>query len=372
MTQYLRKILFDIPPYIPGKSIESLKKEYGNLKIYKLASNENPLGPSPRAVKAIKKYLKNIHRYPDPDANHLKKKLAEKLNLSPDNFLIGNGAAEIIDLIALAFIDAGDEVLLSYPTFPKYALSARRVLANVINIEMKNFQHDYHAILDRISPKTKLIFIDTPSNPVGCKLSRAEQQYILDRLPDHVILVIDEAYREFMTEQDWLDYSEVLSDRKNVLFLRTLSKVYGLSGLRIGYLVGNPETIADVNRVREVFNVNSLALVAAEAALDDEEHLRRTIEVNEKGKRYLYRHLKRLGFNFQPTYANFILVDTKRPLTAVYDYLLQRGIIVRPINLNGIANGYIRFSIGKPAANRAFIQAMNEMKPKIIEMEKNL
>jgi len=359
----------EIPPYIPGKSIESIKNENGLLKIYKLASNENPLGPSPKAVKAIKQYLKYIHRYPDPDANRMKKKLAEKLDLSPDHFLIGNGGAEIIDLIALALIDPGDEVLLSYPTFPKYALSVKRVLGSVINIEMKNFQHDYHAILNGISPKTKLIFIDTPSNPVGCKLSRAEQQFILDNLPEHVMLVLDEAYREFIDEQDCLDYHDVLPDRKNVLFLRTLSKGYGLSGLRIGYLIGHPDTIADVNRVREVFNVNSLALVAAEAALDDDEHLQRTIEVNEKGKQYLYRHLERLGFDFLPTSANFILVNTKRPVDRVDEFLLQRGIIIRPMHLNGFAHEFIRVSIGKPAANRAFIKAVGELKTAINEIK---
>lgn len=369
MTQYLRKILLEIPDYIPGRSIESIQQEFGNSKIYKLASNENPLGPSPKAVKAIKKYLKNIHRYPDPDANGLKKKLAEKLNLAPDNFLIGNGAAEIIDLIALAFIDPGDEVLLSYPTFPKYALSAKRVLGRVINIEMKNFQHDYHVILNRISLKTKLIFIDTPSNPVGCKLNRSEQQFILDNLPDHVVLILDEAYREFIDERDCLNYHEVLPQRKNVLFLRTLSKGYGLSGLRIGYLVGHPDTIADVNRVREVFNVNSLALVAAEAALDDEDHLRRTIKTNEKGKHYLYHHLEQLGLDFQPTNANFMLVNTNRPLNEVDEFLLHRGIIVRPMNLNGFINGYIRVSIGKPSANRAFIKAMEELKTAIAEIK---
>lgn len=369
MSRFARKILLDIPPYIPGRSVESIKEEFGLTKVYKLASNENPLGPSPKAVKAIKRYLKNIHRYPDPDANGLKKKLAEKFNLTPDNFLIGNGAAEIIDLIALALIDPDDEVLLSYPTFPKYYLSTKRVLGKVIKIPMKNFQHDSHAILKRISSKTKLIFIDTPSNPVGCKLSRSEQQFLLANLPQHVVMVLDEAYREFIDENDCLDYHEVILQRKNVLFLRTLSKGYGLSGLRIGYLVGHPDTIADVNRVREVFNVNSLALVAAEAALDDDDHLNRTIETNEKGKQYLYRHLKRLGFDFQPTYANFLLVDANQPLDEVNKFLLQHGIIVRPMNLNGFANGYIRVSIGKPAANRAFIHAMKELKLKIPEFD---
>ena len=369
MSQYLRKILLDIPPYIPGKTVDAIKEQYGISKIYKLASNENPLGPSPKAIKAIKQYLKNIHRYPDPDAMCLKAKLADKIKLTFENFLIGNGAAEIIDLIALTFIDPKDEILLSYPTFPKYALSAKRVLGNVISIKMKNFQHDYLEILNRVSSKTKLIFIDTPCNPVGCKLSRAEQRFILSKLPDSVVLVLDEAYREFIDEQDCLNYNEVLSDRKNVLFLRTLSKGYGLSGLRVGYLIGHPDTIADVNRVREVFNVNSLALVAAEAALDDDEHLKRTIETNEKGKQYLYRHLERLGFDFQPTNANFILVNTNRPLNAVDEFLLKRGIIIRPLNLNGFNNGYIRVSIGKPTANRAFIQTMEEIKTNITEME---
>lgn len=367
MSKYVRKILLDIPPYIPGQSIDSIKKEFGLTKIYKLASNENPLGPSPKAVKAIKQYLKNVNRYPDADAACLKNKLAEKLHLSPDNFLIGNGAAEIIDLIALAFIDPDDEVLLSYPTFPKYYLSTKRVLGKAINIPMKDFHHDYKTMLNRITQKTKLIFVDTPSNPVGSKLSKKEQEFIINELPDHVLLIIDEAYRDFVDKDDCLDTDKILREQRNVLFLRSFSKGYGLSGLRIGYLVGHPDTIADVNRVREVFNVNSLALVAAEAALDDDDHLKRTIEANEKGKQYLYRHLERLGFDFQPTHANFLLVDANYPLNEVNEFLLQHGVIVRPLNLNGFANGYIRVSIGKPSANRAFIHAIEELQLKISE-----
>lgn len=367
MSQYVRKILLEIPPYIPGRSVKSIQQEFGLTKIYKLASNENPLGPSPKAVKAIKQYLKNVNRYPDADAACLKNKLAEKLHLSSENFLIGNGAAEIIDLIALAFIDPDDEVLLSYPTFPKYYLSTKRVLGKVINVPMKDFHYDYTTMLNRINQKTKLVFVDTPSNPVGSRLGKKEQEFIINELPDHVLLIIDEAYRDFVDENDCLDTNHILREKSNVLFLRSFSKGYGLSGLRIGYLIGHPDTIADVNRVREVFNVNSLALVAAEAALDDDEHLQRTIEVNEKGKQYLYRHLKRIGFDFLPTYANFILVNTKRPVDMVDEFLLQRGIIIRPLNLNGFTNGYIRVSIGKTSANRAFVRAIEEMKIKIVK-----
>ena len=371
MSQYLKKILLEIPPYIPGRSLESIKQDYHPAKVYKLASNENPLGPSPKAVKAIKKYLKNLHLYPDPEATNLKQKLARKLKLTPENLLIGNGAAEIIDLIALAFIEPEQEIILSYPTFPKYYLSSRRVFGNIINIQMKNFRHDYQTILKRVNSKTKMIFIDNPSNPVGSKLSKTEQEFVLKHLPNHVILILDEAYREFNDEYDCLDYTTVLQTRLNVLFLRTLSKGYGLSGLRVGYLVGHSEIIADVNRVREVFNVNALALVAAEAALDDEDHLKQTIECNENGKRYLSRHLKRLGYQFQPTSTNFLFVNTNRPLPAVEDFLLRHGIIVRPMTLNGMANGYIRVSIGRQSANRAFIQAMEKMKNTIAEIETN-
>ena len=357
----------EIPPYIPGRSVESIQQEFGISKVYKLASNENPLGPSPKALKAIKKYLKNVHRYPDADASCLKKKLAEKFNLSSENFLIGNGAAEIIDLIALAFIDPDDEVLLSYPTFPKYYLSTKQVLGKVINIPMKDFHHDYKTMLNRITQKTKLIFIDTPSNPVGSRLSKKEQEFIINALPDHVLLIIDEAYCDFVDKDDCLDTNQIVGERRNVLFLRSFSKGYGLSGLRVGYLIGHPDTIADVNRVREVFNVNSLAQVAAEAALDDDDHLKRTIEANEKGKQYLYRQLKRLGIEFQPTYANFILVNTNRPLDEVDEFLLKRGIIIRPLNLNGFTDGYIRVSIGKASANRAFINAMEKLQLKMSE-----
>jgi len=365
MSRYLRKNLFDIPPYIPGRSIESIQKQYGISNVIKLASNENPLGPSPEALRAVKRCLRDIHRYPDPNAGSLKAKLAAKNNLAPENFIVGNGLAETIDHIALAFIDPGDEVVLSYPTFPKYTLSVRRVMGEIVEVGMKNFQHGCMEIIDRITPKTKLVFIDTPCNPVGCKLGKAEQEAILERLPEHVVLVLDEAYRDFIDESECLDYNDVINERKNVIFLRTFSKGYGLSGLRVGYGIGNPEIIFDVNRVREVFNSNLLALAAAEAALDDAEHLQKTVEHNEIGKQFLYRNLDRLGYSYHPTYANFILINTRRDLAAVDEFLLSRGIIIRPIKLKDTSEGHIRVTIGKKSENRAFINAMEAMREKV-------
>ncbi len=369
MPQYVRNILLDIPPYIPGRSIESIQKQFGISKVYKLASNENPLGPSPKAMKAVKQHVKNIHRYPDPNATNLKNKLASKFNLSSPNFLIGNGLAEVIDLIALALIDPGDIVLLGYPTFPKYFLSSTRVSGHVIHVKMKNFHHDYKEILKRVTDKTKIIFIDNPNNPVGSKLSKSEQEEILRLLPDHVVLILDESYRDYIDESECLDYGSVIHKRKNIVFLRSFSKGYGLSGLRVGFAIGHPDIILDINRVREVFNTNSLALVAAEAALDDDRHLKKSRAANEKKKKYLYRHLNRLGYEFQPTFTNFIFVNTFRNLELVDNFLLQHGVIIRPMRLKNFPDEYIRVSIGKSSENWAFIHAMEEMKKSLPEFQ---
>ena len=369
MSRYVRKILLNIPPYIPGRSVESIQKQFGILKIHKLASNENPLGPSPKALETIKQHLKNINRYPDSDAGRLKNRLAEKFNLCADNFLIGNGATEIIDLLALAFINPGDQVLLSCPTFPKYSQASRRVMGDVVQIRMKNFRHDVKELLKNITSKTKIVFIDNPGNPSGNHLSRKEQEEILASLPGHVILIFDEAYREFNQNSECLDYKTIVPGRKNVVFLRSFSKGYGLAGMRVGYAVGDPEIIRDINRVREVFNVNSLALAAAESALDDKEHLNRSLETNKKGKEYLYHHLERLGYEFFPSFTNFILINTSRELKVVDEFLLKSGIIIRPIKLPNFSEGYIRVSIGRAAENTAFIEAMERLKILLPESE---
>lgn len=361
MSKYLRKILLDIPPYIPGRSIADVKAMFGLERIHKLASNENPLGPSPLAVRAARACLNQVHRYPDPAGTSLKRKLAEKTGLTPAHFLLGNGAAEVIDLAAMAFIQPGDRVVLSSLTFPKYILSARRMMGEVVRVPMRDFNHDTQALLAEADSGAKLMFLDNPCNPVGCLLTKGRQEELLWNLPDRMVLVMDEAYREFASAADCLDYRSVLQDRSNLLFLRTFSKSYGLSGLRIGYAVGHPELISDLERVREVFNVNALALAAAEAALDDDEHLRKTLLVNDRGKNYLYRHLRRLGFWFRETCANFILIDTRRSLAQVEEFFLRQGIIIRPIRAPEAGGGFIRVSIGRPVDNRAFIRALERL-----------
>jgi histidinol-phosphate aminotransferase len=372
MSIHIKKHLLNIPIYERGKSLDSVKKEFGISKIYQFASNENPIGPSPKAINAIDKYLKNIHRYPDSNATNLRNKLAAKFKIEQENIMVGNGAAEIIDLIVSAFVNPKDEVLLSDPTFPKFELSSKKVLGRIIKIKMTNYLHDYKTILKQISPNTKLIFIDTPNNPVGCKLSKEEQEFLIHELPDHVILVLDEAYREFVDENECIAYSSFVNHKKNILFLRTFSKGYGLAGLRIGYLVGHQETISDLNRIREIFNVNSLALVGANAALDDELHLQKTISMNQKEKDFLYHKLDILQFDYQPSYANFILIDTKRPLEVVNNFLLKNGVIVRPKVLNGFEKCQIRVSIGQRSENEVFIETMKKLKEEIPENDKDL
>ena len=362
MSKYVREILLDIPPYIPGRPIGEVQRQYNLKKVYKLASNENPLGPSPRALTAIRKCLRDVNRYPDPSGRQLRGRLAEKSGLTPEHFMLGNGAAELIDHCAMAFVDPGSGVVLSSPTFPKYYLSARRLGGNVISVPMKGFHHDLDEIIDSVTKDTRLLFIDTPCNPVGSRLTIVEQKGLLERLPKHVVIVIDEAYREFVEDGELLDYAEAFSQYDNVIFLRTFSKSYGLSGLRIGYAVGHPDIITDLNRVREVFNTNSPAMAGALAALDDNSHLRKTLNINHCGKEYLYRHLTELGYEYPETHANFILVNVRIPLAEADEFLLKNGVITRPVKLNDIPGNWIRVSIGRQSENRAFIEALGRMK----------
>lgn len=361
MSIFAKTNLEHVPPYIPGRLIESIREEFGINNIIKLASNENWSSPSPKVVEALRDALKDINRYPDPDCTRLKRKLADKFGLSADNFIFGNGADELINLIVNAFIDPGNEVLMSYPSFPRYFIAARAATDAVIQVPMKDFRHDVDKLLQKVTPKTKILFIDTPSNPVGCKLEKSEQEYIVENFSEHVLLVIDEAYREFVNEKKCLNYYSVLSSKRNVLFMRTFSKAYSLSGLRIGYCIGDPDVITDINKISSVFNVNLLGQIAAEAALDDKEFAANTVRSNDEGKEYLYKQLQRLKVSFQPTFANFIFIDMHRPLEKVDKFFLRHGIIVRPLKLKVFSGQYIRVTIGSMPENKAFIKVLEEL-----------
>jgi len=361
MSIFAKANLEHVPPYIPGRLIESIREEFGIDNIIKLASNENWNSPSPKVLEALRSALKDVNRYPDPNCTGLKRKLADSFGLSTDNFIFGNGADELINLIVNAFIDPGDEVLMSYPSFPRYFIAARAATDAVIQVPMKDFRHDVDKLLQKVTPKTKILFIDTPSNPVGCKLEKSEQEYIVENFPEQVLLVIDEAYREFVNENECLNYCSVLSSKSNVIFMRTFSKAYSLSGLRIGYCIGNSDVITDINKVRSVFNVNFLGQIAAEAALDDKEFAANSIRSNNECKEYLYKQLKRLGISFQPTFANFIFIDMRRPLEKVDEFFLRHGVIVRPLKFKGFSGQYIRVTIGSMPENKAFIKVLEEL-----------
>lgn len=357
----IKENVLETGSYIPGRNhINSGFINKIRQNPLKLSSNTNILGPSPKVLDAIKNELSNVNHYPDPEAKVIKEKLSEKLCVDTRNLLVGNGSAEIIDLINRAYIKNGDEVLLGYPSFPKYEISARIHAANVKAIPMLNNEHDLDKIAVNISSKTKIIYIDNPSNPVGTAKTKKDIISFIEKVPENLIIVLDEAYLEFNNPKEHLDYSQLIK-KKNVLIMRTLSKAYGIAGLRIGYLIGNSSLISYVNKVREVFNVNSLALSAGIAAINDNDHLIKNLILTQQQKEYFYKKLDQLNYCYIKSKTNFILINTERDLGEVDNFLLRHGIIIRPIRLNGSKSGYIRVTIGKPEENKYLIEILSNI-----------
>jgi len=354
----VRKNISNIKSYRPGKPIEELQRELGLKEVIKLASNENPLGPSPKAISAIRKNLLNLNRYPDSSCFYLKEKLSKKLKLSPENLIISNGSDEIITLILRAFLNEGQEVIIAKPTFLIYEIASKISGAKIKFIPLKNFKYDLEAMRDSIKKKTKIIFIANPDNPTGTYLNRREVDVFLKDMPSNVICYFDEAYYELVETKDFSDTIRYL-DSKNIVISRSFSKSYGLAGIRCGYGIAKKEIIEYLDKVREPFNVNYLAQVAAIAALDDEKFLKKIREVIFEGKRFLYREFKRLGIDFIPTQANFILFKIKDS-QKIYSELLKKGIIVREMSQWGLKD-FIRVTIGKKEENRRFIEALKKI-----------
>ncbi|MCF7811904.1 histidinol-phosphate transaminase [bacterium] len=354
---FTRNAIKDIIPYEPGKPISEVQREYGLTDVIKLASNENPLGPSPKAVDAIKAALQELNLYPDGGCYLLRKKLSEKLNVQTSQLVIGNGSAELIELICEAFIGEGDEAVIGYQAFFKYRIAVQ-IMNGVINwAEMPGNTYDADEILAKVSGKTKVLFIANPNNPTGTLMDKNQVAYLMDRLPDDVIVVFDEAYYDYQSGNDYPDTIEYLQRGLSVIILRTFSKSYGLAGLRIGYAITNEGIAHSMNGVREAFNVNSLAQVAATAALDDDEFLQKSIKMNEEGKLFFYKELERLGLEYRPTAANFILIKVPIPGRDLFKLLLKKGVVVRPVDGYGLPE-YIRVSIGLPDENRRFFSSL--------------
>ncbi len=347
--------------YEPGKPIEELTREYGVKNAIKMASNENALGPSPKAVAAMKKALSNTHRYPDGASFALRTKLAAQLKVKPEELIFGNGSDEILVMAVRAFAGAGDEVVIADPTFLIYEIASTAEGAKVVKVPMKKFRYDLGTMLSRITDRTRIVFIANPDNPVGTYTPGVALEHFLSRVPQETVVVLDEAYFEFARgRRDYPDGIRYVDRYPNVLVTRTFSKAYGLSGLRIGYGVAKAPVINALKKVREPFNVNLLAQAAALAALDDKGHLKRTVNMVNAGRAYLEKAFAKLGLQPVDTATNFMLVDLKRDAKQVYEKLLRKGVIIRPMAAWGMPS-FIRVTIGKDAENKRFIKSLSEI-----------
>lgn len=355
----------DVPVYEPGRPIEEVARELGlNPKtIIKLASNENALGPSPKAVTAMRKALATAHLYPDGGGFYLRQALAKKLNssgragarpsISMDNIILGTGSNEIIEFLYHAFVGPGDEVLTGDRAFVIYSIMAKMFQARCVKVPFRGHTHDLEAMFQAITPRTKLVFVANPNNPTGTRVSNAELDRFIRRLPSHVIAVLDEAYIEFLDDPPpSIEYAL----KRNVIALRTFSKIVGLAGLRIGYGVAQKECIALLQRVRQPFNTNAVAQAGALAALGDAAHIRKTKALTRRGLAYLYREFKRLKLEYVPSSANFILVNVGDG-DEIFRALQRRGVIVRPMRGYKMP-AWIRVTVGLPEENRKFIRAL--------------
>ncbi|HEX3035316.1 MAG TPA: histidinol-phosphate transaminase [Thermodesulfobacteriota bacterium] len=350
----------DIIPYMPGKPVEELERELGIKDAIKIASNENPLGPSPLALRAVSEALSKLNRYPDGDAFYLKRKLADRLSVNPENLIFGNGSNEVNEIVARTFMKPGDEAIMGEFAFIVFPIVTQAVGAKAIISPMPDLIHNLRDMFERITPKTKAVFIANPNNPTGTMVRRGEVEWFLERVPEDIIVVIDEAYFDYVDNPDYpnsLDYQNL---GKSIITVRTFSKIYGLAGLRLGFGVSSKEIISYMNRVREPFNVNSLAQVAAMSALDDKEHVERSRKINREGLDYLSRELTELNLPFAPSFTNFILVDLGSDPIPVYNALLKEGVIVRPVGGYGLKT-HLRVTVGLPEENERFIRAIKKV-----------
>ncbi len=344
-------------PYQPGKPIEELEREYGVSHAIKLASNENPLGPSPLALVAAHEALASLARYPDGGGFALRDELAKRLGVERDAITLGNGSNDVLELVARAFVTPEDEVVFSQYAFAVYPLVTQAIGAQAVVTPARDFGHDLAAMAASVTPRTRLVFIANPNNPTGTWLTSSALEDFVGKMPAHVIVVIDEAYFEYVAEPHYPNTLSWLSRYPNLVVARTFSKAYGLAGLRVGFAVSHPALANLLNRVRQPFNVNSIALAAAVAALGDEDHLAKARALNQEGMAILTRGVTVLGLDYIPSVGNFVAVDVGRVATPLYEALLYQGVIVRPLGNYGMPN-HLRVTIGLPEENARFLSAL--------------
>jgi histidinol-phosphate aminotransferase len=347
-----------IAPYEAGKPIEALEREYGIRDSIKLASNENPLGPSPKAQAAVRAAVANLHRYPDEPGYRLLQRIARQIKVAPEQIIVGNGSDEILGFLAQALLQPGDEVIVPTPSFLMYTIVTQCAGATPVMVPLKQMTIDLDAVLDRVNDKTRLIFICNPNNPTGTLLTQSTLDTFLKALPADIVVVIDEAYIDFVQDTRCARGLSFLDGEPPVVTLRTFSKAYGLAGLRVGYGVMPAQVAELLNRVRMPFNVNALAQTAAVAALDDTDFLNKTISLVHGGLDFFYAALDKRQVRYFKSQTNFFLIDLACDAKVVFDQLLRQGVIVRPMTAYGYPQ-YIRINVGLPGENQRFLDALD-------------
>ncbi|MDH5547725.1 MAG: histidinol-phosphate transaminase [Gammaproteobacteria bacterium] len=349
-----------LKPYQPGKPLEELEREYGIRDAVKLASNENPLGPSPAVIHAVQSLLKDASRYPDGNGFKLKNALGKKYGLDAAQIVLGNGSSDAIEFVVRALVNPGDEVVFSQYSFAMYPILTQMVAGKAVVTPAKDWGHDLNAMSNAITKKTKVVFIANPNNPTGTWLAASDIESFLNNVPAEVVVVIDEAYFEYVSESSYDTAMDWLDRYPNLMVTRTFSKAFGLAGFRVGYGACHPDLANLLNRVRPPFNVNSLAMEAATIALKDESHLKKSISTNAEGMKSVCATFKKMGLNYIPSVGNFVCVDVGRSDIEVFEALLQKGVIVRPVSNYDMQN-FIRVTIGAPQENGRFVNALKEV-----------
>ena len=359
----------EIDPYIPGKPIEEVERELG-LTAVKLASNENPLGPSPLAVEAARRALAGSNRYPDGGSYYLREALAARLDVPREKIIVGSGSTDIIHLAASVLLGAGESAVTSQGSFPLYYIAIEKMGANLIAVPQKNYAFDLDGIARAVQKDTKIIYIANPNNPTGSIFDADAFDTFLQKIPEEILVVLDEAYYEYVEMKNYSRSLDLVRANKNVLVLRTFSKVYGLAGLRVGYGIGPVELIGAMDKIRLPFPVSGVAQAAALAALDDTEHVKRSLEANRAGLRQLENGLREIGVKFAPSVTNFVLVEVGGDADALAGELLKLGVIVRPMAWMGFPHA-IRVTVGTREENEKFLNALQQLKGTVAAGKQN-
>lgn len=357
----IQPYVLSIPPYVPGKPIAEVQRELGIGKAIKLASNENALGPSPLALAAMRRYLREVNIYPESSAPDLRSRIARKYDVDPSNVILGNGSDEIMQMIAHVFLGIQDEAIIAENSFSMYRIVTKLFGAKPVFVPLRNYCLDLELTLKQVNDRTRIIFLASPNSPTGTVITRGELNVFLEAVRDRkLIVVFDEAYAEYVNREDAATGLEYLRKHPCVIVLRTFSKIYGLAGLRVGYALAQQWLIELLNRVRAPFNVNLLAQSAAIAALDDTEHVERSLQMNMGGMAYISSELKSLGFEVVDSQANFLTFAPTIDAAFIYEELLKKGIIVRRLASFGMPD-HIRVTIGSRVQNRAFIAKLKRI-----------